>query len=70
MEKAEIALEPVETANKAIETAEEEKTDSMSEDSEIELVVNETESKYFDSTIIELALMNKKQSKNQKSYLT
>ena len=63
MEKSEIALQPVETANKVIETAEEEKTESMSEDNEIELVEKETKSKYFDSTIIELALMNKKQSK-------
>ena len=40
MEKPEKAFEPVETANKLmIETAEEEKTEPMSEDSEIEPVV-------------------------------
>ena len=39
MEKPEKAVEPVETADKMIETAEEEKTEPMSEDSEIEPVV-------------------------------
>ena len=47
MEKPEKALEPGETSNKAIETAEEEKekTEPMSEDSEIEPVVKKTKKK-------------------------
>ena len=46
MEKPEKALEPVETANKLmIETAEEEKTEPMSEDSEIEPVVKKQKKK-------------------------
>ena len=46
MEKPEKAFEPVETANKRmIETAEEEKTEPMSEDSEIEPVVKKTKKK-------------------------
>ena len=73
MEKPEKALEPVETANKAIETAEEEKekTEPMSEDSEIEPVVKkQRKSEDFDSILLELEFMNKIKSKDQKSYLT
>ena len=65
MEKPEKALEPVETANKLmIETAEEEKTEPMSEDSEIEPVVKK-QVKSGDSTsiMIELEVMNKNQIK-------
>ena len=40
-EEPEKALEPVEFSNKLIETAEEEKTEPMSKDSEIEPVVSE-----------------------------
>ena len=43
MEKPEKAFEPVETADKMIETAEEEKTEPMSEDSEIAPVVKNKE---------------------------
>ena len=45
MEKPDRAVEPVETADKMIETAEEEKTEPMSEDSEIEPVVKKTKKK-------------------------
>ena len=47
MEKPEKALEPVETANKVVETAEEEKTDPMSKDSELETVVKKTKKLRF-----------------------
>ena len=72
MEKPEKALEPVETANKAIETAEEEKekTEPMSEDSEIERVVKkQRKSEDFDSILLELEFMNKKQIKRSKIIL-
>ena len=54
MEKPVKALEPVETANKAIETAEEEKekTEPMSEDSEIEPVVKKQKKRRFRLHII------------------
>ena len=45
MAKPEKALETVETANKVIETAEEEKTEPMSEDSEIEPVMKKQKTK-------------------------
>ena len=63
MEKPEEAVEPVETADKIIETAEEEKTEPMSEDSEIEPVVKKQKSKDFDSILLELDFMHKNQIK-------
>ena len=71
MEKPEKAFEPVETANKLmIETAEEEKTEPMSEDSEIEPVVKkQRKSDYFTSIMIELEVMNKNQIKRSKIIL-
>ena len=63
MAKPEKALEPVETANKVIETAEEEKTEPMSEDSEIEPVVKKQKSEDFDFILLELEFMNKNQLK-------
>ena len=71
MEKPEKALEPVETANKAIETAEEEKkTEPMSEDNEIEPVVKkQRKNKDFDSILLELEFMNKNQIKRSKIIL-
>ena len=62
MEKPEKTLEPVETANKAIETAEEEKekTEPMNEDIEIEpVVIKQRESEDFESILLELEFMNK-----------
>ena len=71
MEKPEKAFEPVETANKLmIETAEEEKTEPMSEDSEIEPVVKkQRKSDDFTSIMIELEVMNKNQIKRSKIIL-
>ena len=72
MKKPEKALEPVETANKAIETAEEEeeKTEPMSEDSEIEpLVKKQRKSEDFDTILLELEFMNKNQIKRSKIIL-
>ena len=69
MGKPEKAVEPVETADKMIETAEEEKTEPMSEDSEIELVVKKQKSKGFDSILLELDFMNKNQIKRSKIIL-
>ena len=69
MEKPEKAVEPVETADKMIETAEEEKTEPMSEDSEIEPVVKKQKSKDFDSILLELDFMNKNQIKRSKIIL-
>ena len=71
MEKPEKALEPVETANKLmIETAEEEKTEPMSEDSEIEPVVKkQRKSDNFTSIMIDLEVMNKNQIKRSKIIL-
>ena len=71
MEKPEKALEPVETANKLlIETAEEEKTELMSEDSKIEPVVKkQRKSDDFTSIMIELEVMNKNQIKRSKIIL-
>ena len=71
MEKPEKAVEPVETANKLmIETAEEEKTEPMSEDSEIEPVVKkQRKSDDFTSIMIELEVMNKNQIKRSKIIL-
>ena len=71
MEKPEKALEPVETANKLmIETAEEEKTEPMSEDSEIEPVVKkQRKGDDFTSIMIELEVMNKNQIKRSKIIL-
>ena len=71
MEKPEKAFEPVETANKLIiETAEEEKTEPMSEDSEIEPVVKkQRKSDDFTSIMIELEFMNKNQIKRSKIIL-
>ena len=60
MQKPEKALELVETAKKLIETAEEEKTEPMSEGSEIEPVVKkQRKSDDFDSIMIELEFMKK-----------
>ena len=58
MEKPEKAVEPVETADKMIETSEEEKTEHMSEDSEIETVVKKQKIKDFESILLELDFMN------------
>ena len=69
MEKPEKAVEPVETADKMIETAEEEKTEPMSEDSEIEPVEKKQKSKDFDSILLELDFMNKNQIKRSKIIL-
>ena len=70
MEKPERAVEPVETADKMIETAEEEKTEPMSEDSEIEPVVKkQRKSEDFDSILLELDFMNKNQIKRSKIIL-
>ena len=71
MEKPEKAFEPVETANKLmIEKAEEEKTEPMSEDSEIEPVVKkQRKSDDFTSIMIELEVMNKNQIKRSKIIL-
>ena len=71
MEKPEKAFEPVETANKLIiETAEEEKTEPMSEDSEIKPVVKkQRKSDDFTSIMIELEVMNKNQIKRSKIIL-
>ena len=71
MEKPEKALEPVETANNLmIETAEEEKTEPMSEDSEIEPVVKkQRKGDDFTSIMIELEVMNKNQIKRSKIIL-
>ena len=71
MEKPEKAFETVETANKLmIETAEEEKTEPMSEDSEIEPVVKkQRKSDDFTSIMIELEVMNKNQIKRSKIIL-
>ena len=69
MEKPEKAVEPVETADKMIETAEEEKTEPMSENSEIEPVVKIQKSKDFDSILLELDFMNKNQIKISKIIL-
>ena len=71
MEKPEKAFEPVETANKLmIETAEEEKTEPMSEDSEIEPVVKkQRKSDDFTSIMIKLEVMNKNQIKRSKIIL-
>ena len=69
MEKPEKAVEPVEAADKMIETAEEEKTEPMSEDSEIEPVVKKQKSKDFDSILLELDFMNKNQIKRSKIIL-
>ena len=69
MEKPEKAVEAVETADKMIETAEEEKTEPMSEDSEIEPVVKKQKSKDFDSILLELDFMNKNQIKKSKIIL-
>ena len=71
MEKPEKALEPVETANELlIETAEEEKTEPMSEDSEIEPVVKEQrKSDDFTSVMVELEVMNKNQINRSKIIL-
>ena len=68
MEKPEKAVEPVETADKMIETAEEEKTEPMSEDSEIEPVVKK-QRKSEDSILLELDFMNKNQIKRSKIIL-
>ena len=70
-EKPEKALEPVETANKQmIETSEEEKTEPMSEDSELEPVVKkQRKSDDFTSIMIELEVMNKNQIKRSKIIL-
>ena len=65
-ERPEKALEPVETANKAIETAEEEKekTEPMSEDSEIEPVVKkQRKGEDFDCILLDLEFMIKIQIK-------
>ena len=51
MEKPEKALEPVETAHKLIETAEEENAELMSEDNEIEPVVKKQKSEDFNSIL-------------------
>ena len=68
MEKPEKALEPVETANKLM--IEEEKTEPMSEDSEIEPVVKkQRKSDDFTSIMIELEVMNKNQIKRSKIIL-
>ena len=71
MEKPEKAFEPVETVNKLmIETAEEEKTEPVSEDSEIEPVVKkQRRSDDFTSIMIELEVMNKNQIKRSKIIL-
>ena len=69
MEKPEKAVEPIETADKMIETTEEEKTEPMSEDSEIEPVVKKQKSKDFDSILLELDFMNKNQIKRSKIIL-
>ena len=72
LEKPEKALEPVETSKKAIETAEdeEEKREPLSEDSEIEPVVKKhRKSEDFDSLLLELEIMNKKQIKRLKIIL-
>ena len=71
MEKPEKAFEPVETAKKLmIETVEEEKTEPMSEDSEIEPVVKkQRKSDDFTSIMIELEVMNKNQIKRSKIIL-
>ena len=66
--KKEQALEPVQSAINVNETAEEGKTEPMSEDIEIEHVVKK--SLAFDSIFLELEVMNKTKSKHQKSYLT
>ena len=66
IEKPEKAVEPVETADKMIETAEEEKREHMTEDSENEPVVKNKKSKVFDSILLELDFMNKKQIKRSK----
>ena len=68
--KTEKALEPVETANKVIDTAEEEKTEPMSKDGEIGPVVKkQRKGNDFDSIMIELEFMNKKQTKRTKILL-
>ena len=69
MEKPEKAVEPVQTADKIIETAEEEKTEPMSEVSEIEPVVKKQKSKDFYSILLELDFMNKNQIKRSKIIL-
>ena len=70
MEKPEKALEPVETANKEMIETEEEKTEPMSENSEIEPVVKkQIKSDDFTSIMIELEIMNKNQIKRSKIIL-
>ena len=69
MAKPEKAVEPVETTDKMIETAEEEKTEPMSEDSEIEPVMKKQKSKDFDSILLELDFMNENQIKRSKIIL-
>ena len=71
MEKPEKALEPVETASKLMnETAEEEKTEPMSEVSEFEPVLKKQRKSYnFTSIMIELEVMNKNQIKRSKIIL-
>ena len=65
--KPEKAVEPVETANKAIETAEEAKNRTHERThNEIEPVVKKQKSKEFDSILIELEFVHKNQIKRSK----